>query len=250
MSEVLLIEDSPLVNEHFKDALPTAHVMTNTIDVRKAARKGQRWTTAFVDMDLPGSDVSALRIIEELRALDPGLRVICYTNLSERGRLLLTMAAYHWLGVKEVMNKQTVSASTLRRVAAGDDPTTPQWRKKLERHAERIDSLFQDYYWATCWREWPRINGSTRVAEKAIPQLRRYQADKFQKDASEAVLDLLGVAGLFSTVDTDTAFTARGADGNQRRATVLVAFAETHSNFFQLPDLSAIAERHAPWNRR
>jgi CheY-like chemotaxis protein len=244
-AKILLIDDYPSERSHHRRVFGERLDVLRTIGQLEAAlATGDNWTVAFVDFDLGSGEMrgglTALRLLRESR---PQTRLIVYTDLGGRGRTLFAAAAWHWFGVRDLLDKPTAEPEELREAArTAGHATSTQWASKLSRSAHLIDTLFRTPKWRELWVLWPNIV-TYSAAYKVIPNLPHAASRTFQERASDA-------AEWFSTEffgSEPTSIKTIKRETSQR-ATPLAVFATKNRDFFAAGDLADILDYIKPWN--
>lgn len=246
MNRILLVDDQPPHESHFRQLFGDVDVCRNYDDVARAVGKGASWSAAFVDFDLSGTaeepqrtGLSVLRLLLQDR---PQTQRIAYTTLSDNGRVLYAVAARHWLQTKIILDKASDKrALTAAAIPGGLNPTPPAWEEKLK-FAPCIDDLFAQYNWLSLWQIWRFYNGSMKAVRDHLPHGSSYTSVRdFSENAALAVNNFRYVF----EGPKSTSYERK----NSAQATPLVAFADANSKFFQSPDLREILDFAKPWDR-
>jgi hypothetical protein len=245
MNRILLVDDQPPQESHFRRLFDNVDVCRTHDDVIQALGEGTSWSAAFVDFDLSGtsepqrSGLSVLRLLLDSR---PQTRRIAYTTLSENGRVLYAVAARHWLQTKIILDKASGEPALIAAARPdGPNPTPPAWEDKLK-FAFLIDDLFAQYSWLSLWQIWSFYYGSIKaVGDHAPYGSTPTSIREFSEKAADAVEN-------FRCTFEGSKRTSYERK-NSARATPLVAFADANSKFFNSPDLQEILDFAKPWER-
>lgn len=246
MTKVLLLEDHQSFRHQFE------HVFGDGVDHcfthREMVDHGDGWDYAFIDFEL-NDKFTGLGALMYLRDYSPHTKVIIFTAIGERGRTLFALAGREWFNAWAILDKGRADDDILQGIAAGVDPTTPQW-KGLLASSWMINNLFQKPSWLQIWRMWAIYGGSQRAISSASNgDLTLAAVRDFGEDALAAA-DM--VQRQFFPTDTRPG-AAPGEAGNRRykqRAVPISDFYHSHSNFFDAPELAEVLEAAQPWQRR
>ncbi|MFC7962819.1 response regulator [Rhodococcoides kroppenstedtii] len=242
---VLLVEDHQAYELQFREIFGDVDRFGSAEDLVESGMKG--WPYAFVDFDLD-REGTGLGVLEYLREHSPGTRVVIFTSLSENGRALFALAAYHWYGAWAVTEKRSCSDEVLTALGReGRNPTPAGTVKLLREQAWRVDTLFPLPHALGVWRVWVAFGGSAPAIAKAHPYWNRNDLYDFSTDTTAAVSQFRQqcAALLAPPVQMPNGHMSQLSGQNQK---VITAFVETHSKFFYAPELDRIVNRVAPWN--
>ena len=246
MNRILLVDDQPPHESHFRRLFDPVDVCRNYDDLAQAIKQGTSWSAAFVDFDLSGTaeepqrtGLSTLKLLLENR---PQTQRIAYTTLSDNGRIMYAVAARHWLETKVILDKSSDERALIAAARpASPNPTLPAWQQKLK-SAYLIDDLFARYNWLSLWRIWRFYDGSIKAVRDHLPY---GSTPASVRDFSEHAADAVDAFKCAFQGPRPTSYER----GNSARATPLVAFADANSKFFNAPDLQEILDFAKPWDR-
>lgn len=241
---ILLVDDQP----PFADSLrrlfgPALEVCASVNELTKAIYEGRTWDAAFVDFDLTGASdgpqptgLSALRLLKRTR---PDTRRIVYTTLSENGRTLFAVSAYHWLGVRVILDKHSGKDAIRAAVINGVNPTAGGWTDKLKA-AGFVDGLFATEQWSSIWQLWPQHNGAFRVVSRHTTLHSTNSLLTFSNEAPRAAE---AYRNQFESSRPPIV-----TEGFQKAASLL-AFISEHDKFFNAIDLKHVLGDVKPWSK-
>ncbi|MCU1622076.1 MAG: hypothetical protein JWL79_921 [Frankiales bacterium] len=179
----------------------------------------------------------------QIREYSPTTRLIACTSLGDGSRMLFSIAMWHWLGSREVMDKQDVERSYLKRVVdQGEHATSPARAKDLQRGASHIDGLFRSPIWLDCWKAWPDTRGKLAQAKLYLKPLRASQVGLFHNEAGQAITDLVDSVAMGY-------FPERNSEGYNTSSDFVVSFAMMNRAFFYDEALPVLLEAKKPWTK-
>jgi ActR/RegA family two-component response regulator len=244
---VLLVEDIEVFDRQLRDIFENVDRYPSAAAL--VASKGRGWKYAFVDFDLKGEE-TGLSVLNYLHRFSPETKIVIFTTLTENGRGLFAMAAWHWYKVWAVRDKDDFSDDVFLAIRDKDEnPTVPRTKTLLDAQAWRIDTLFPIAQSVKLHSIWVEFGASTRGIEEAYPSLGNSVLIKFSRDIREAVE---GIKTNCRTMLPKTAPPASRSPKKTQAANNLVTtqFIATHSIFFYAVELERVVRAMRPWERK
>jgi len=245
MNRVLLLDDHPALKAHyanaFGDRLDYCH---SVAEMDQLIEQGVEWKAAFLDYDLGRGQPTGLHASLTLTDACPQTRLIVCTPLADNSRTMFAVAAWHWLGVRAVLDKQAAVEPLVKAtVDTGADPTAPYRARLFSTYANLIDYLFRSPDWLEFWKIWYEVRGTlagaTSKLKTRFPVSRIRQFHGMIGAEVENFQDAL-VGSYPDLPDSDYNLTA----------SAVVAFAYWNQEFFADRALPIVLERTRPWERR
>jgi two-component system response regulator RegA len=136
---VLLVDDDERVLGAFQRGLPRDWRVTTARDVRDAAQIASREYFELAILDLHIGDTSAIPLIRDLKAKQPGLRIALMSGYLTTDSIVVALRA----GADVVVDKPITPREILRRCDAGlpvdiDLEETPTIEDAIDAHVARV----------------------------------------------------------------------------------------------------------------